>query len=107
MTTHAMSVKEVADLKLATRRYKRARAQRRYHKKNAVAAGTSYGRHVTHVYNFTPLATMQSRALTPSFTRRGFLLRVASDLVRSLPRDGGIVGGTSVYSMTHHYHTTL
>ena len=70
LTTHAMSVKEVADLKLATRRYKRARAQRRYHKKNAVAAGTSYGKHVTHAFNYTPLATTKPRAFTPSFTPR-------------------------------------
>jgi len=39
-----LSAEDLADLKISTRRYKRARAQRRYHKKRAIAAGKSYSR---------------------------------------------------------------
>ena len=41
---HAIAGEELRLLKLATRRYKRARAQRQYHKRQAVAAGKSHSK---------------------------------------------------------------
>lgn len=44
---HGFSEEEADHLKQSTRKYKRARAQRRYHKKRAVAAGNSHERSVS------------------------------------------------------------
>ena len=44
---HGFSEEEADHLKQSTRKYKRARAQRRYHKKRAVAAGNSHARSVS------------------------------------------------------------
>ena len=41
-TQREFSTQDVLDLRKAARKYKRAMAQRRYHKKRAVAAGTSH-----------------------------------------------------------------